>query len=810
MVVRRRRRLLAQLGALADGDKQGHGIHLAVAGRPEHTLAEEMPTTLYHLPGRVHDPTEHARVEIKWPLDNSIEDLPFYLHDPRTVKLLAENTKHTWEEAYGDTMEIWPMLFLVIEEKASAPASAIVEGTKRSIYNSVVDEALSVFAVASWRDHNTLLNAAMEMSTTLYHLPCRVHDPTEHARVEIKWPLDNSIEDLPFYLHDPRIVKLLAQNAKTMWEEAYGDAMETLPMLFLVIEEKASAPASAIVEGTKRSIHNSIVDEALSVFAVASWRDHNTLLSAAMMLPREDVDVNKAFFRLAELSSRSSLTSNISADCPQDIDRQQLDACSKSDIQIEHNDECKMVDASRTKCKMVPIFVHHCSGKVVLAVNLEEPSEHMMHMYEKKTKMKLTDQYFIYGNHRIDPKCSLLSYGVGRNAIVIACSRLLGGKPPTLAKYCDENKGKFVRKVTRPDGEESVDMEKKGCRILSSLLKCFTKTFAKGKSWAGQFTLEYFKVVNEHVKVLIIARLNLDSYNLKADLRGLVRLIRGMLLVLLRKKYKSLRQHEQLRWEQIMMEAVMPKNADLKRLSKLAVFKDIIAKAESLGKGYQNRQHSLFGLMRDEFTHGVEHRFDKSVKPWKEKFKDDDGIELMIPAHLDDLAARIIWCLVRNSIDITAELLACQVRCYCPHCREKTSDMTKATGPKPSDSKEATGLGLSSCAKGGTDSGPSQQAESSIKKGNPVSHAAASKKGPSQQAESSMKERTPVSFPVPFASLFKPALKPPSSVPPQKPQSSEANKPKPQSSKANKPKSPPPEDDGGFQIVKSKKGTRRR
>uniref|UniRef100_K3ZJU4 Uncharacterized protein n=1 Tax=Setaria italica TaxID=4555 RepID=K3ZJU4_SETIT len=40
MVVRRRRRLLAQLGALADGDKQGHGIHLAVAGRPEHTLAE--------------------------------------------------------------------------------------------------------------------------------------------------------------------------------------------------------------------------------------------------------------------------------------------------------------------------------------------------------------------------------------------------------------------------------------------------------------------------------------------------------------------------------------------------------------------------------------------------------------------------------------------------------------------------------------------------------------------------------------------------------------------------------------------------
>src|SRR5687767_6061390 len=59
----------------------------------------------------------------------------------------------------------------------------------------------------------------------------------------------------------------------------------------------------------------------------------------------------------------------------------------------------------------------------------------------------------------------------------------------------------------------------------------------------------------------------------------------------------------------------------------------------------------------------------------------------------------------------------------------KPSDDQDASGPGPSTNKEATSLGLSPCAKGGTDLGPSQQAESSIKKENSVLHAAASKQG---------------------------------------------------------------------------------
>lgn len=52
---------------------------------------------------------------------------------------------------------------------------------------------------------------------------------------------------------------------------------------------------------------------------------------------------------------------------------------------------------------------------------------------------------------------------------------------------------------------------------------------------------------------------------------------------------------------------------------------------------------------------------DKTVDPWKEKFKDDDGIELMIPAYVDDFPAQVILAFVESAdIDITEE--------YVPKC----------------------------------------------------------------------------------------------------------------------------------------------
>jgi hypothetical protein len=75
------------------------------------------------------------------------------------VRLLAEKTREVGEVAYRYAMEgrvaALAMLLLVAENKISATVSVVIEGvrTKRSIYNFVVDEVLSV-GDASARDGN--------------------------------------------------------------------------------------------------------------------------------------------------------------------------------------------------------------------------------------------------------------------------------------------------------------------------------------------------------------------------------------------------------------------------------------------------------------------------------------------------------------------------------------------------------------------------------------------------------------------------------------------------------------------------------
>jgi hypothetical protein len=75
------------------------------------------------------------------------------------VRLLAEKTREVGEVAYRYAMEgrvaALAMLLLVAENKISATVSVVIEGvrTKRSIYNSVVDEVLSI-GDASARDGN--------------------------------------------------------------------------------------------------------------------------------------------------------------------------------------------------------------------------------------------------------------------------------------------------------------------------------------------------------------------------------------------------------------------------------------------------------------------------------------------------------------------------------------------------------------------------------------------------------------------------------------------------------------------------------
>ena len=85
-------------------------------------------------------------------------------------------------------------------------------------------------------------------------------------------------------------------------------------------------------------------------------------------------------------------------------------------------------DACGSRSQNVPIFIRHCSGLVVLTLNLDESSEHMMNLYEHKTKIKVANRYFSYGPQRIELGHTLRFYGIARNTTVNLRGRLLGGK----------------------------------------------------------------------------------------------------------------------------------------------------------------------------------------------------------------------------------------------------------------------------------------------------------------------------------------------------------------------------------------------
>lgn len=76
---------------------------------------------------------------------------------------------------------------------------------------------------------------------------------------------------------------------------------------------------------------------------------------------------------------------------------------------------------------LIPIFVRHISGELVLTVNLNQSSQYLMNLYAEKTNTKLECQYFVYGTKKLEPDSTLLFYGVERDTTVHVCTRLLGG-----------------------------------------------------------------------------------------------------------------------------------------------------------------------------------------------------------------------------------------------------------------------------------------------------------------------------------------------------------------------------------------------
>uniref|UniRef100_A0A0E0JBV1 RRM domain-containing protein n=1 Tax=Oryza nivara TaxID=4536 RepID=A0A0E0JBV1_ORYNI len=196
------------------------------------------------------------RAQVKWSLDNSIEDPLFSLQekDLNVVRLLAEKTREVGEVAYRYAMEgrvtVLAMLLLVAEEKISAPVSVVIEGvrTKKSIYYSIVDEALSIgdapardsnerrkallseiqllnqFGAALWRDRNIdkrslppLLKAAkvgdVNVTKMLLMGDVDVNEADPEGNTALHWCLSGSSST-----QEPRIVWLLLKNGARVFQ----------------------------------------------------------------------------------------------------------------------------------------------------------------------------------------------------------------------------------------------------------------------------------------------------------------------------------------------------------------------------------------------------------------------------------------------------------------------------------------------------------------------------------------------------------------------------------------------------------------
>nr|CAB3466256.1 unnamed protein product [Digitaria exilis] len=222
-------------------------------------LSKNARTDLRVIDGRPLLPLEIAltskRVQTNWSLDNPIEDLLSFLQkrDLNAVRLLAEKTRVVGELAYRYAMEgrvpALAILLLVVEEKISAQVSVVIEGvrTKRSIYNAIVDEALSMgdastrdgnqrrksllceiqllnqFGSASWREHSDrrtlppLLRAAkvgdMNVIKMLLMGKVDVNEADSEGNTALHWCLSGGSST-----QEPRIVWLLLKSGARVFQ----------------------------------------------------------------------------------------------------------------------------------------------------------------------------------------------------------------------------------------------------------------------------------------------------------------------------------------------------------------------------------------------------------------------------------------------------------------------------------------------------------------------------------------------------------------------------------------------------------------
>ncbi|RCV39711.1 hypothetical protein SETIT_8G245200v2 [Setaria italica] len=714
--------------ALADEEEEADAVHHGVAAEGS---SEEMTGRTTALP---------LSSEVVGSFSKGSSAPTRLLQDPKSV---SEKTREIWKVSYLDSMEecgtALAMPFLVVQENISAPA-------KRSCYKSIVDEALQI---GDMNVTNMLLmgntdvdEADPEQDTETY-LCCSVSSSTPEPR--ILWLLlKNGAGNFQGKMRD--LTSAHSAAAKRSYKALLG-FVAGKNFYMSCVKPLWRFGANTRVQNLRKYgpiLMGAVQDTCFNINSpsMVPWDSSlqkNHVLkkdSCNRLLDNESDDSKESCIELKTACHWHFVSSNCSAQVAKikskcALEQDSIFVSQKDDYMSKITMGClltsgnpeyptQLITAELGHVK-VPIFIRHCSGEVLLTVRLDEPSVHMMHQYEKQTKMKLVHQYFKYGNYRIDPKCSLLSYGVGRDSVVHAVTRLLGGRYPTLEEYFRDNIDALLMEVTHPDGSFSLEMTEEGCRILSTWLSCFMWAFSEGKSWGGNFTLKDFYVLDSHVRVsnhtgpkgghglgsvgkdieLLLVHVKkifcrnkrklISEYppflkNLTDFLKKLTviqttiaasdkLLIEthvscttssswGLLLFKLHRRYLGLAEDEKSQWDAAINTAVLPHGWH-SSLSKIIVFKDMFDKAIKGGRPYRNSNIGAFTLMRDMVMHALDCGDDAKNM---EKYQNADKVALMIPAHMLDFLPNIIENLIHRSIDISAELSAAKVRCLCETC----------------------------------------------------------------------------------------------------------------------------------------------
>ncbi|KAF7063866.1 hypothetical protein CFC21_070340 [Triticum aestivum] len=258
------------------------------------------------------------RVQVDWSPDNSVEDLLAYLQqkDLNAVRLLAEKTREVGKVAYRYAMEgrvaALAMLLLVAEERISAMMSVVIDGvrTKRSIYNSVVDEVLSIgeasardgnemrtkallceiqllnqFGATSWRDRKVdrrslppLLRAAkagdMNVKKMLLMRDVDVNETDPEGNTALHWCLSSSSST-----QEPRIEWLLLKNGARVFQ---GNKLGLTPVHSTAAKDNYKALQVALL----------LPFQVLNDTTVANWHYCVSLICMSLLLHAQDcVDI---------------------------------------------------------------------------------------------------------------------------------------------------------------------------------------------------------------------------------------------------------------------------------------------------------------------------------------------------------------------------------------------------------------------------------------------------------------------------------------------------------------------------------------